>query len=68
MSVQRSYSCDLCQQGEQPSGKRQIFGIYWTPTNHLEIRGSRTVEHHLCRGCIEAIKSLDIPREVPDVY
>ena len=66
MTVHRSYSCDLCNDKAQPIGKADLYGIYWAAGDALEIRGVVTVEHHLCRRCIESIQRFDIPKVKTD--
>lgn len=69
MSVKRTYACDFCSESESPAN--DLFGVHWETrggTYVLVVRGTREVERHLCRGCIEAIKGLDIPRKAQDVY
>jgi hypothetical protein len=64
MTVKRSYSCDLCGTAEEPIGKAELYGIWWTALNAIEPKGVRESEHHLCRLCIESIqRNFNLPAE-----
>ncbi len=57
MSIDRTYRCDLCNDRHSADAK-QLVGIYWQPGNTLVIKSVASVEHHLCRRCIEAVGAL----------
>lgn len=57
MTIDRTYRCDLCSDMHKPDDG-QLVGIYWAARGALEIKPVRSVEHHLCCRCIEAVASI----------
>jgi hypothetical protein len=57
MAIDKTYRCDLCNDMHSPDDGK-LVGIYWTTRQSIEVRSVRSVEHHLCRGCVEAIAAI----------
>jgi hypothetical protein len=57
MTVDRSYRCDLCSDMHKPDSG-ELIGIHWAARGALEVKPVRSVEHHLCKRCVEAVASI----------
>lgn len=58
MTVERTYRCNLCR--DEESGPDSMIGLWWSG-NHLHLkRYFKTVEHHICRKCYDAIRAVEI--------
>lgn len=70
MSIKRIYACDICRDEETPRGHQgkdvALIGFEFGKMDRIEQKGSREVERHICKHCLQGLYKLACESGVMD--